>query len=270
MYDTEHVPNLLKVPGVIAVARFKTEELTLSIGGERKRIVIENEPRYGALYEIESPEVLVSDALGARRGGGALAGTGCASTPRTGGMYSTAASAAERSRGVVLVAAAALCWSTGGLIARLVDTDTWTTVFWRSIFAAVFLLGVTLVQERGVARAWIHRVGWGMGWPGWRWRSASPPPPPASSTLARTTVANTLVIQSTSPFHRGAPGLGVDGRARPAPELDRDGGGAGGRRGDGLALVGRGLHQRRPPRARHRHRLRHRDGDRSAGIGSSA
>lgn len=62
VYDTEHVPNLLKVPGVIAVARFKTQELTLSIGGEKKRIVIENEPRYQALYEIESPEVLVSDA----------------------------------------------------------------------------------------------------------------------------------------------------------------------------------------------------------------
>ena len=62
VYDTEHVPNLLKVPGVIAVARFKTQELTLSIGGEKKRIVIENEPRYGALYEIESPEVLTSEA----------------------------------------------------------------------------------------------------------------------------------------------------------------------------------------------------------------
>jgi len=62
VYDTEHVPNLLTVPGVIAVARFKTQELTLSIGGEKKRIVIENEPRYQALYEIESPEVLVSDA----------------------------------------------------------------------------------------------------------------------------------------------------------------------------------------------------------------
>ncbi len=62
VYDREHVPNLLTVPGVIAVARFKREELTLSIGGERKRIVVENEPRYGALYEVESPEVLVSDA----------------------------------------------------------------------------------------------------------------------------------------------------------------------------------------------------------------
>jgi len=62
VYDREHVPNLLTVPGVIAVARLKREELTLSIGGERKRIVIEGEPRYSALYEVESPEVLVSDA----------------------------------------------------------------------------------------------------------------------------------------------------------------------------------------------------------------
>jgi hypothetical protein len=62
VYDTEHVPCLLKVPGVIAVARFKTEELTLSIGGERRRIVVENEPRYNALYEVESPDVLTSDA----------------------------------------------------------------------------------------------------------------------------------------------------------------------------------------------------------------
>ncbi|MBI4736963.1 MAG: hypothetical protein HY766_13065, partial [candidate division NC10 bacterium] len=35
VYDTEHVPLLLKVPGVISVARFKTEELTMIIGGER-------------------------------------------------------------------------------------------------------------------------------------------------------------------------------------------------------------------------------------------
>ena len=62
VYDTEHVPLLLKVPGVVGVARFKTHEVTLVIGGERKTIVVENEPTYNALYEIESPEVLVSDA----------------------------------------------------------------------------------------------------------------------------------------------------------------------------------------------------------------
>ena len=62
VYDTEHVPMLLKVPGVISVARFKTRELSLVIGGERKTIVVEDEPRFRALYEVESPEVLVSEA----------------------------------------------------------------------------------------------------------------------------------------------------------------------------------------------------------------
>jgi hypothetical protein len=62
VYDAEHVPLLLKVPGVVAVARFKKQEVTLVIGGERKTIVVENEPTYNAFYEIEGPEVLVSDA----------------------------------------------------------------------------------------------------------------------------------------------------------------------------------------------------------------
>ncbi len=62
VYDTEHVPILKTVPGVVAVARFKTEPLTMIIGGERRTIVVENEPRYSALYELESSEVLTSDA----------------------------------------------------------------------------------------------------------------------------------------------------------------------------------------------------------------
>ena len=62
VYDAEHVPLLLKVPGVISVARFKTQELTMIIGGQRKTILVEKEPTYNALYELESPEVLVSDA----------------------------------------------------------------------------------------------------------------------------------------------------------------------------------------------------------------
>ena len=62
IYDGEHVPLILKVPGVIAAARFKRQELTMVIGGERKTIVVEHEPLYNALYEIESPEVLTSDA----------------------------------------------------------------------------------------------------------------------------------------------------------------------------------------------------------------
>lgn len=60
VYDAEHVPALLEVPGVIAVARFRSRPVTMMLGGERKTIVIESEPRYNALYEIESPEVLLS------------------------------------------------------------------------------------------------------------------------------------------------------------------------------------------------------------------
>ena len=62
VYDGEHVPLILKVPGVIAAARFKKQELTMILGGERKTIVFENEPAYNALYELESPEVLTSEA----------------------------------------------------------------------------------------------------------------------------------------------------------------------------------------------------------------
>jgi len=62
VYDGEHVPLLLKVPGVLAVARFKRQELTMVLGGERKTIVVDHEPAYNALYEIDSPEVLTSTA----------------------------------------------------------------------------------------------------------------------------------------------------------------------------------------------------------------
>ena len=60
--DTEHVPLLQAVPGVISIARFKTQELTMIMGGERRAIVVEDEPKFSAVYEIESPEVLTSDA----------------------------------------------------------------------------------------------------------------------------------------------------------------------------------------------------------------
>ena len=62
IYDTEHVPLLLKVPGVISAKRYKTEPLTVFVRGEKQTVVVENEPRYSAVYEIESPKVLVSDA----------------------------------------------------------------------------------------------------------------------------------------------------------------------------------------------------------------
>lgn len=62
VYDTEHVPALLKVPGVLAVTRYTLGPLRMSIGGEIKTIVAEGEPKYSALYELESAEVLTSPA----------------------------------------------------------------------------------------------------------------------------------------------------------------------------------------------------------------
>ena len=62
VYDTEHIPELLRVPGVLSVRRAVTVPLTMSIGGEKKTIAAEGEPRYSAYYELESAEVLVSDA----------------------------------------------------------------------------------------------------------------------------------------------------------------------------------------------------------------
>jgi hypothetical protein len=61
VYDTEHVPLLLRVPGVVAVTRLRREPLTMVIGGQRRTIALESEPRYTALYELTGPEVLVSD-----------------------------------------------------------------------------------------------------------------------------------------------------------------------------------------------------------------
>jgi len=59
VYDTEHVPTLLAVPGVQAVMRVEGEPFTVSIGGEERRVAHDG-PRYSALYEIDGPHVLVS------------------------------------------------------------------------------------------------------------------------------------------------------------------------------------------------------------------
>ena len=61
VYDTEHIPLILKVPGIVAAKRYKMEPLTMIIGGERKTIVMEGEPKYMAVYELESADVLVGD-----------------------------------------------------------------------------------------------------------------------------------------------------------------------------------------------------------------
>lgn len=106
----------------------------------------------------------------------------------------------ETRRGRLLVAAAAVCWSLGGLIARLVETDPWTTVFWRGLFCAAFLVGVTALRDgRRTADVFL-----GMGGSGLAMAVCFA----TASTcfimaLHRTSVANVLIIQSLSPFMAG-------------------------------------------------------------------
>jgi len=59
IYDNEHVPNILKVPGVRAAARLQGEPFTHRIGGVETKKSHEA-PRYTAIYEIDSPEVLLT------------------------------------------------------------------------------------------------------------------------------------------------------------------------------------------------------------------
>jgi hypothetical protein len=59
VYDTEHIPNLLKVPGVNSARRAKGENFSVSIGGEELKRTHDG-PRYTAIYELDSPQVLLS------------------------------------------------------------------------------------------------------------------------------------------------------------------------------------------------------------------
>ncbi|MFT5391044.1 MAG: hypothetical protein ACI8PT_001235 [Gammaproteobacteria bacterium] len=61
VYDTEHVPLLLKVPGVVSVKRYRTEPFDMVMAGERKQVLPGDEPSYTAIYGLDSADVLVSD-----------------------------------------------------------------------------------------------------------------------------------------------------------------------------------------------------------------
>ncbi len=67
VYDTEHVPNLYEVPGLLSVTRLVNEPFTMAIGGELRSVEPGSEPRYSAIYEIESPDVMWRRVAGQRR-----------------------------------------------------------------------------------------------------------------------------------------------------------------------------------------------------------
>lgn len=105
----------------------------------------------------------------------------------------------EERLGLLLVFLSALTWSFGGAIARFVDADdSWTVVFWRSFWAAVFLVGFMLWRDGIRGTKQLFR---GMGLPGFAVAICFAT---ASScfvvALAYTTVANILLMQAGVPL----------------------------------------------------------------------
>jgi hypothetical protein len=62
VYDTEHIPYLTSVPGVLSATRSVREPLTMMLAGRQQTMDPGDEPRYSVTYEIESPDVLMSAA----------------------------------------------------------------------------------------------------------------------------------------------------------------------------------------------------------------
>jgi hypothetical protein len=65
VYDQEHIPFLTQVPGVISARRAKLDTLRITMGGETRTIDPQDAPRYAAIFELESPDVLTSPAFAA-------------------------------------------------------------------------------------------------------------------------------------------------------------------------------------------------------------
>jgi len=107
--------------------------------------------------------------------------------------------ASSRRRGILLVAGSAIVWSFGGAIARfLAVDDSWTVVFWRSLFAALFLLAFMLWRNGPRGTVTLFK-GMGLAGLGVALCFAI-----ASSSfvvaLAYTTVANILLMQAGVPL----------------------------------------------------------------------
>ena len=62
-------------------------------------------------------------------------------------------------RGVIMVSAATVVWSSAGVLARMVDIDPWTTLFWRSVYATIALSLYLLWRDGRAVPAGFARLG---------------------------------------------------------------------------------------------------------------
>jgi len=107
---------------------------------------------------------------------------------------------AHRRAGIALVAAAAIVWSSGGLLGRMVETDPATKLFLRSGFACIALLIYVAIRHRGQVIKAFRDLGWGGIVVGCCFATASSC---FIFALDYTTVANILFIQAAAPFFAG-------------------------------------------------------------------
>ncbi len=106
-------------------------------------------------------------------------------------------SAGERTRGIVMVVASAVLWSTAGLFVRLATLDTPTLVLWRSLFAALTLGGLALARGGPARMAAVGRSGWiGVLFVGTSVVSGTA----YVLSLRLTTVANVMTVYAALPF----------------------------------------------------------------------
>ncbi len=99
--------------------------------------------------------------------------------------------------GLMLAAAAALCWSTSGLFVRGIQADLMTMLFWRGIFSGAAVFTLFLVMERRRSLQILRSLGWPAL--GVALLSAAGMVTGIGS-LRYTTVADAMVIYATVPF----------------------------------------------------------------------
>ena len=111
----------------------------------------------------------------------------------------TAGATSQEKVGALLVFLSALFWSFGGAIARfLTIEDSWTIVFWRALFAGLFLLGFLIIRDGTNQTFRLYR---NMGIPGllvgFGFATASTC---FIIAISYTTVANVVLIQAGVPL----------------------------------------------------------------------
>lgn len=99
--------------------------------------------------------------------------------------------------GSVLIALSAVSFSTAGLFTRVISTDLWTMLFFRGLFASLFLALYLAYVYRGRSRDILTQI----GWPTFAAMAASTASMICNLGAYRnTSVANVVVIYAMAPF----------------------------------------------------------------------